>query len=61
MPPITYVGVFDAVEVDGLGVVSNGETVDAPAELAKSLLEQTDNWTAGKKPAVVKTDDTEGA
>lgn len=60
MPPITYTGPFDAVEVDGLGVVENGVTVDAPAELAKSLLEQADNWAAGKKPAA-KSDNTEGA
>ena len=54
MPPITYIGKFDAVEVDGLGVVENGVTVDAPAELAKSLLEQADNWAAAKAPKVEK-------
>ena len=60
MALIKYVGPFDAVEVDGLGVVENGESVEAPTELAKSLLEQETNWTAGKKSAA-KTDDTEGA
>lgn len=49
MPAITYVGPFDAVEVDGLGVVKNGDSIDAPDALAKSLLEQADNWSAPSK------------
>lgn len=31
---VKYVGPFDAVEVDGVGIVKHGETVDVPAELA---------------------------
>ena len=45
---ITYVGTFDAVEVDGIGVVASGESVTVADDLAKSLLEQTDNWQASK-------------
>lgn len=55
MPRITYVGGFDAVHVTGLGVVKRRETVDAPTELATSLLEQGDNWVAAK--ATKKGDD----
>lgn len=42
---IQYVGPFeDGVFVDGLGDVPKGEPVDCPADLAKGLLEQPDNW-----------------
>jgi hypothetical protein len=51
MPFIKYAGPFDAVEVDGLGVVQSGEIVEAGPDLANSLLEQGTNWVSGKKPA----------
>ena len=41
---VKYVGPFDAVEVPGLGVVARGESVACRAALAKSLLEQDENW-----------------
>lgn len=31
---VKYVGPFDAIELDGVGVVNHGETVDVAAELA---------------------------
>lgn len=43
MPSIKYVGNHDAVEVAGL-VVKRGESADFPAQIAKSLLDQPDNW-----------------
>lgn len=54
MSLIKYVGPFDAVEVDGLGVVQNGESVEVDSDLAKSLLEQESNWASGKKPAATE-------
>lgn len=51
---IKYVGPFDAVEVDGLGVVQNGESVEVDSDLAKSLLEQESNWASGKKPVATE-------
>lgn len=44
MPRIKYVGPHDEVEVVGLSPVARGADVDCPADLAKSLLEQADNW-----------------
>ena len=56
MPRIKYVGPFDAVEVSGVGNVKNGESADVSDTLAKSLLEQSDNWAAEKKPATTKSE-----
>ena len=57
--PIKYVGAHDAVEVPAANLleVKNGETVEVDSEIAKSLLEQADNWRPGKK----STNNTEGA
>jgi hypothetical protein len=45
MPELKYVGPHDAVEVRDVGAtVARGESCDFPADLAKSLLEQPDNW-----------------
>ncbi|WP_332645111.1 hypothetical protein [Aeromicrobium sp.] len=57
--PVKYVGPFDAVEVPAANLleVKNGETVEVDADLAKSLLDQPDNWRPGKK----STNQTEGA
>lgn len=53
MPKIKYVGPFDAVEVPALGRdVKRGEPIEVEdAEIAKSLLEQKDNWQRVSKPA----------
>ena len=49
MPALKYIGPHDAVELRDVGVtVARGESFDCPAELAKSLLEQPDNWQAVK-------------
>lgn len=46
MPRITYTGPFTEVDVPALGCrVAQGETVDAPDDLAASLLEQAPDWT----------------
>lgn len=62
MASITYIGPHDAVEVDGLGVVKRGETVDCPPEIAngtkatgKPFLdvktgEETDDDTGAENP-----------
>lgn len=48
--PITYVGRYDSVYVPVLGLdIAKDETVDVDSEIAKSLLEQPDNWKPGKK------------
>jgi hypothetical protein len=31
---VKYVGPFDAIELDGVGIVKQGETVDVPADVA---------------------------
>ena len=55
MPSIRYIGPFDEVSVDGVGVVKHGDTLEvASDELAKSLLKQADNWAA---PAKKSTND----
>lgn len=51
---IKYVGPHDAVEVSGLGVVERDAEADCPEGLAKSLLEQADNWQPVKAPAKTK-------
>lgn len=55
MQQLTYVGPHDAVEVAGQ-VVAQGESAPFPDALAKSLLEQTDNWQPVKAPAKKVTD-----
>lgn len=52
---VTYVGIHDEVDVPALydlqgvkSVVKQGESVTVPADIAKSLLDQPDNWTAAK-------------
>ena len=55
--PVTYVGRYDAVYVPVLGLdVAKDETVDVDSEIAKSLLEQPDNWKSGKK-STTKTEE----
>lgn len=50
---IRYVGRHTAVEIAATGaVVEYGDVVDVPAELAKSLLTQGDQW---KKAATKKS------
>lgn len=44
MPRVKYVGPHDAVDLVGVGEVKQGGAVDVPAGVAKSLLEQADNW-----------------
>lgn len=58
---IKYVGLFEEVQVDGIpGYVKQGESIEVVDDkLAKSLLEQPENWTAGKKPAADKSDNKE--
>ena len=52
---IKYVGPHQSVEVvedDGtVHVVAQGSEKSVPTELAKGLLEQTENWQAGKGKA----------
>lgn len=41
MALVKYVGPFDAVDIPSAGITAiNGEPVDVPADVAKSLLEQ---------------------
>lgn len=51
---LRYVGPFQEVEVaahDGsIHIVTQGEVKEFPAEVAKSLLEQPDNWEPERKP-----------
>ena len=56
--PNKYVGAHDAVEVPAANLleVKNGETVEVDSDLAKSLLEQPDNWQPGKK-STAKTEE----
>ena len=52
---LKYIGPHDAVELRDVGVtVVRGESFDCPAELAKSLLEQPDNWQAVKSAKTEK-------
>ena len=50
---LRYIGPFEEVEVaahdESIHIVSNGETKEFPAEVAKSLLEQPDNWEQASK------------
>lgn len=47
---ITYVGPFDEVEIEaplgGWLTCKRSGTVEVPADLAASLLEQADNWSS---------------
>lgn len=55
---ITYVGRARSVEIDALGIeVANGETFDAPDDVAKSLLRQRSQFT--KPPKAAKADDND--
>lgn len=45
---VTYIGPLDRVTVHDQDV-SPGETVDLPADIARSLLEQTDAWAPATK------------
>lgn len=47
MPAVKYVGPFDQIEVAGY-VVKQGDSIDVDAALAKSLLDQPDNFKAAK-------------
>lgn len=53
MAKIIYVGMFDAVDVDlptgGHVTCKNGEVSNLPDSLAKSLLEQKENWKEAKE------------
>lgn len=55
MKTVTYVGVFDAVEIEtapGLwATVPNGDTVSVADQIADGLLVQSDSWTEAKAPA----------
>lgn len=45
---VTYTGPHDEVEIAATGqTCKRGESVDVPAEIAKSLTEQSD-WSAAK-------------
>lgn len=49
MTSIQYVGPFDEVNIPDAGVtVKQNGTVDVPADLAKNLLLQVDNFVKGK-------------
>lgn len=57
MKNVTYIGPFDAVELERaprLWVsVSHGESIEVPDDVAAALCEQVDNWTdtaAAAKP-----------
>ena len=58
MKSITYVGPFDAVEIEypvqRWVTVEHGKSVDLPDDLAASFLEQPDNW---KPTTKTKKDD----
>jgi hypothetical protein len=52
---ITYIGSSRAVDIIHTSLTAvNGEPIDVPDDIAKSLLEQTDNWTAAKPDAPKK-------
>lgn len=55
MKSVTYVGSFDAVEIEtapGLWVeVRNGDAVSVADRIADGLLEQPDSWVEAKAPA----------
>jgi hypothetical protein len=52
---LTYVGPHDEVAVPSAGVVcKNGESVEVPDDLGKSLLAQADNWQPVKTAAAKK-------
>lgn len=46
MARIKYVGPHDAVDVPGAGTFERGQEAEVDAALAKSLLEQPDNFRA---------------
>lgn len=58
MKNVTYIGPFDEVEIERAPrlwtAVRNGETIEVPDDLAASLLDQTDNWTAAAKAPAPK-------
>lgn len=53
---VVYIGPHAEVEVPAAGIVAkNGEPVDVPEDIAKSLLKQEDNWAAPTaKPSAKK-------
>lgn len=49
---ITYIGSSRAVDIIHTSLTAvNGEPIDVPDDIAKSLLEQADTWTAAKPSA----------
>ena len=58
MALIEYIGPHDEVSLDGVGLVKNGDFIDVPDELAKSLLEQTDNWAKSAKKSTSKNEES---
>ena len=55
MKSVTYVGSFDAVEIEtapGLwATVANGDALRVADRIADGLLEQSDSWVEAKAPA----------
>jgi hypothetical protein len=55
MKSVTYVGSFDAVEIEtapGLwATVANGDALSVADRIADGLLEQSDSWVEAKAPA----------
>ena len=55
MKSVTYVGSFDAVEIEtapGLwATVANGDALSVADRIADGLLEQPDSWVEAKAPA----------
>lgn len=49
---VRYIGPIDEVDVIGVGVLKHGDEVAVSAEVAESLLAQTDNYEAA--PAAAK-------
>jgi len=55
MIAIRYCGPHtDGVEVDTVGVVAHGETIEVADDLGLSLLEQVGNWEAVEAPKTKK-------
>lgn len=65
MPKIKYTGPHDAVELEVAprkwATVNHGDTIEVGAELAKSLLQQVDNWQGTTKKDSKTAVTTEGA
>lgn len=56
---LVYQGPFDAVDIPALGDLrcERGEPVDIPADVAKGLLEQGDNWEKDTPKKSTKKED----